>query len=128
MIRRHDTSKYALATRVFSLGLAVWFVGLTVSVHLLHTHPLPPCCPGASTPGEPAVDIDVPLPSEASPGGQVPDLCPVCLFLAKHLADGAAVPPEPIPEDAASARTVCTASAQAASVDWHTATPRAPPL
>ena len=113
--------------RVFATALAVWFVGLTASVHLLHTHPEFPYCHVLAPIGDGAALFEATSHSDATHASGFSGLCPVCLFLAGYLCDGLSQAPKAGLDDCTLARARPAAPARLASFDWPTATPRAPP-
>jgi hypothetical protein len=123
MMRRNG-----LATRAFSIGLTVWFVWLTASVHLLHTHPLNDCCDGDFPAGMHAVHVDDPASSGPRSADRGTGLCPACLFLAKYAADGCPALPDVVRDDSVPSCTASSPVTPAVAVEWPTTAPRAPPV
>jgi hypothetical protein len=113
--------------RLFSTVLAVWFIGLTASVHLLHTHPELPYCHALTPIGNGTALLETTSHSEATHASGFAGLCPVCLFLAGYLCDGPSQAPEVALDDCSLARARPAAPARLASPGWPAATPRAPP-
>jgi hypothetical protein len=115
-------------TRTLSVGLTIWFVWLTASVHLLHTHPLSECCDGNIAASSRAVRIDHRTSSGAAATHGATGLCPACLFLAKYMADGCPTPPRLVPDDQVPAPVAAVKAARTDALDWPSTAPRAPPV
>ena len=129
-------SRYNKSRQAFSLGFAIWLVFLSVSVNVLHEHPGVRCDEIGS--GGLARDEQGDIPPFGSaflseireqdhPGTRAHGLCPVCLFLAKHIAVSADAPPGPTPKDTERGFATCGPSILVTSLDRPSAAPRAPP-
>ncbi len=121
---------------VFSLALAAWFIVLSASVHALHIHPDAGCDEKESADLCHIEQRDAPPfvyayqsdnSGQDQPETRVNGLCPVCLFLAKHMAEQPAAPPGLGPKNGESGRASCDPSIAVISLDRPSAAPRAPP-
>jgi hypothetical protein len=128
--------RFGKSRRTFSIGLAIWFVWLTVSVHSLHSHPEARCntdrtelirnCAPSDYPSLDPLHL-ADIPQQEHPVTQMAGLCPICVFLAKHLADRPDVLLSPALRDHKSERAIRGRYILVTSLDRPTTSPRAPP-
>jgi hypothetical protein len=122
--------------RSFSIVLAVWFVFLSVSVHMFHRHPgvlvgehvnagtrAISVCPDSAR----ELQYFRACSDRQRPASRVGGLCPICLFLAKHTADYRSAWLNPTPKSEASRYATCDVIVPVSFLDLPTAGPRAPP-
>ena len=122
--------RYGTARRASTVALAIWFVFLSASAHLLHTHPQArgdddgrPCSrlqneDAASNPSVVGPD---------HPADYAGPLCPICVFLAKYTAHAPAVAAGAPPADPATTGAVLGRPDHVLSVEWSAVGARAPP-
>jgi hypothetical protein len=122
--------------RSFSIALAVWFVFISVSVHMFHRHPRVLIGEHVNAGARPiSIHADTthelqyfrPSSERDHPTSRVGGLCPICLFLAKHTADYRSAWLNPTPKSEASRYASCYVFVPVSFLDLPTAGPRAPP-
>jgi hypothetical protein len=128
--------RFGRSRRLLSMGLTVWFVFLSVSVHLFHRHPAVPIeggaagvmCPVAAKWGVSTDPKGLAAPSEQDcPARRLQGLCPICLFLAKNTAQLRTASVDPPPRSAGAGYAPLDAYGFDSSLDLPAAGPRAPP-
>lgn len=129
-------ARHGKLRQLCTVGIAIWLIAISASVNLLHRHVALGCGemgrigpPGvehntASNCLTPCLFYASGLEKRMSP---VSDLCPVCLFMAKHRAGRLGAPVEPTPEDDGAGIAECGQPIPAKSLDIPSAAPRAPP-
>ena len=130
------TTRFDNLRRAIALGLAIWLIVLSASVHMLHKHSIAEWIEqgawGPVSVGQSDDHISSPtylsqLSEQERAKTHVSELCPVCLFLANHKAERTAVPPAPTPRDAGTKYAPCGPPVFVTVWDLPSTAPRAPP-
>lgn len=129
-------ARFGKSRHAISLGLAFWLVFLSAFLYALHGHPGVRCDEKGTAGLRHSEQRDTPrfdsvylseFSEQDQPATRVAGLCPICLFLAKHVAERATAPSGPTPKDEASGRATWGPPILVTSLDRPSAAPRAPP-